>query len=215
MNKIKAIIFDFDGVICDSVNIKTEAFEDMYSNYDKSISDSVRNYHLQYGGISRFEKIKYFETVLLENEYNADIIDKKAEIFSQLVKEKVVKSEYIKGVMEFIKKNSITPKFICTGTPENEIKDIVQQRNISSHFTDIFGSPKSKELIINDILSKWNLSPNEVLFFGDAMTDLRASSKCKLNFIGIQNRDTLFPKGTRLIGDFFDEYLSEIKFMNK
>jgi beta-phosphoglucomutase-like phosphatase (HAD superfamily) len=30
---IKAIIFDFDGVILNSVNIKTLAFEEMYSKY--------------------------------------------------------------------------------------------------------------------------------------------------------------------------------------
>jgi HAD superfamily hydrolase (TIGR01509 family) len=213
MNKIKAIIFDFDGVICDSVNIKTEAFVDLYSNYDKSISDSVKNYHLQYGGISRFEKIKYFETVLLKNECNSGIIDKKAEIFSQLVKEKVIKSEYIKGVIEFIINNPKTPKFICTGTPENEIKDIVQQRNIYSYFTDVFGSPKSKEQIINNILVKWNLNPSEVLFFGDALTDLQASQKCGLNFIGIKNYDTVFPKNTKQIDDFFDKYLSKIQFL--
>ena len=78
MNKIKAVIFDFDGVICDSVNIKTEAFVELYSNYHKSISDSVKNYHLKYGGISRFEKIKYIETVLLKNDYNSEIITEKA-----------------------------------------------------------------------------------------------------------------------------------------
>ena len=213
MNKIKAIIFDFDGVICDSVNIKTEAFVELYSNYEKSISYAVKNYHLQYGGISRFEKIKYFETVLLKNDYNSKIIKKKAQVFSKLVKEKVIKSEYIKGIIEFISNNSNIPKFICTGTPENEIKDIVQQRNIYSYFTDVFGSPKSKEQIINNILVKWKLNPNEVLFFGDAITDLNASLKCKLNFIGIKNSDTVFPINTKEIDDFFDKYLSELQFI--
>ena len=214
MNKIKAIIFDFDGVICDSVNIKTEAFTELYSNYSKSISDSVKNYHLQHGVISRLEKIKYFETVLLKSDYNVATINKKAKIFSKLVKEKVIKSNYINGVIEFILNNSNIPKFICTGTPENEILDIVQQRNIYSYFTGIFGSPKSKEQIIKDIIVKWNLNPNEVLFFGDAMTDLCASQKCKLNFVGIKNSDTVFPNDTRLIDDFCDKYLREIKFMN-
>ena len=162
MNKIKAIIFDFDGVICDSVNIKTEAFVELYSNYEKSISYAVKN---------------------------------------------------IKGIIEFISNNSNIPKFICTGTPENEIKDIVQQRNIYSYFTDVFGSPKSKEQIINNILVKWKLNPNEVLFFGDAITDLNASLKCKLNFIGIKNSDTVFPINTKEIDDFFDKYLSELQFI--
>lgn len=212
MTKIKAVIFDFDGVICDSVNIKTEAFVELYSNYHQSISNSVKNYHLKYGGISRFEKIKYFETVLLKNEYNYEIIKEKARLFSKIVKDKVIKSEYINGVLEFIRDIPNTPKFICTGTPENEIMDIVQQRNIHSYFTDIYGSPKSKEQIIKNILEKWNLYSKEVLFFGDAMTDLYASQKCKLNFIGIKNCDTVFPKNTKIIDDFYDKYLNEIQF---
>lgn len=213
MNNIKAVIFDFDGVICDSVNIKTQAFVELYSNYHKSISDSVKSYHLQHGGISRFEKIKYFETVLLKSEYNSEIINKKARLFSKLVKEKVIKSEYINGVIDFIRNIPNTPKFICTGTPENEIKDILLQKKIYPYFKGIFGSPKSKEQIIKNILVKWKFNPSEVLFFGDSMTDLFASQKCKLNFIGIKNCDTIFPKNTKKIDDFFDKHLSEIQFL--
>ena len=33
MNKIKAIIFDYDGVIAESVNVKTEAFAELYKHY--------------------------------------------------------------------------------------------------------------------------------------------------------------------------------------
>ena len=42
MNKIKAIIYDFDGVICDSVNVKTEAFGEMYAQYGKEIQKKGR-----------------------------------------------------------------------------------------------------------------------------------------------------------------------------
>ena len=46
------------------------------------------------------------------------------------------------------------------------------------------------------------------------MTDLYASQKCKLNFIGIKNCDTVFPKNTKIIDDFYDKYLNEIQFYN-
>ena len=47
-NQIKNIFFDFDGVILDSVDCKTLAFESMYSKYGKYISDKVRKYHLKH-----------------------------------------------------------------------------------------------------------------------------------------------------------------------
>ena len=55
---IKNIIFDYDGTISDSVNIKTEAFAKLYSAYGNQIVKKVVYYHLSNGGISRFDKIR-------------------------------------------------------------------------------------------------------------------------------------------------------------
>ena len=60
LEQFSAIIFDFDGVIAESVEIKTEAFRDMYSSYGKDISDSVVDHHLINGGMSRFEKFPLY-----------------------------------------------------------------------------------------------------------------------------------------------------------
>ena len=51
--------FDFDGVIVDSVNIKTEAFAEIYKPYGQKIVDRVINHHISNGGMSRFKKFKY------------------------------------------------------------------------------------------------------------------------------------------------------------
>ena len=67
--KPKILIYDFDGVICDSVGLKTDAFVELYSSENENIQKLVKVYHLTNGGISRFEKIKYFETVLLGKIY--------------------------------------------------------------------------------------------------------------------------------------------------
>ena len=53
---IKAIFWDFDGVIADSVNVKTDAFYELYLPYGKNIAEKVKEYHLANGGFS-FQKI--------------------------------------------------------------------------------------------------------------------------------------------------------------
>ena len=68
---MKAIIYDFDGVILDSVKIKTLAFEELYSSYGKEIQNKVKSYHLLNGGISRYNKLKYYH----KNFLNIDIND--------------------------------------------------------------------------------------------------------------------------------------------
>ena len=50
---------------------------------------------------------------------------------------RVIKCAYIDGVIDFIKKNKSLKLFICTGTPNDEINDIVKARkikNISQEF---------------------------------------------------------------------------------
>lgn len=62
---IKAIFWDFDGVIADSVNVKTDAFYELYLPYGKEVAEKVKEYHLANGGVSRFKKFEYWETELL------------------------------------------------------------------------------------------------------------------------------------------------------
>ena len=57
---IKAILFDFDGVIVDSVEIKTEAFRDLFRQESADDLERILDYHKAHGGISRVKKIEYF-----------------------------------------------------------------------------------------------------------------------------------------------------------
>jgi len=196
------IIYDFDGVICDSVNIKTEAFAELYQSYGKGVQQAVKEYHLAHGGISRHEKFRYFQSILLGESVNQQKIDALADQFSLLVKQKVIASKYILGVIDFLKANEGKKQFICTGTPQNEIEDIVEKKGIKALFEEVYGSPRTKIEIIQTIMDKNSVSPKDCIFFGDAMTDYDAAKACSIPFVGIINEDTLFPEGTILINDF-------------
>ncbi len=94
----KLIIFDFDGVIADSVEIKTEAFADLYRPYGESIVTEVVNYHRAHGGMSRFEKFEHYHRVLIKQPINDTILTELGVEFSRLVLEKVVACAEIPGV---------------------------------------------------------------------------------------------------------------------
>ena len=118
----KGIIYDFDGVICDSVNIKTLAFSKMYEIYGNDIVNKVVNYHHENGGISRFKKIEYFHKNFLNINLTISKINELANEFSNLVVENVIKSNYIEGAYDFIKSNKEKYlQFICTGAPRKKL----------------------------------------------------------------------------------------------
>ena len=62
---LKGIIFDFDGVIAESVQVKTDAFMELYVLYGQDVVQKVTKHHEANGGMSRYEKIKYYHKTLL------------------------------------------------------------------------------------------------------------------------------------------------------
>ena len=55
---IKAIFFDFDGVILESVSIKGDVFQKLFADYPEHLAE-ILNYHLENGGVSRYDKFEY------------------------------------------------------------------------------------------------------------------------------------------------------------
>ena len=58
--KYESLIFDCDGVILNSNEIKTLSFREALNAFNKNAIEEFINYHNQNGGISRYIKIKYF-----------------------------------------------------------------------------------------------------------------------------------------------------------
>jgi beta-phosphoglucomutase-like phosphatase (HAD superfamily) len=199
--KWQAVFFDFDGVILDSVNVKTEAFAKMYESYGKKIEEAVVAYHCANAGVSRYKKFSYFEEKLLGHPPLTETqMEKLSQQFSDLVLTGVLQSPFIEGAMsslEYLKKNSI-PAFVASGTPDEEMKFIVKERKLSNYFAEVHGSPRLKDEIVTDILARFTLQAKECLFIGDAMSDYEAAQKTQLQFLGIVQppHNSPFPHGT-------------------
>lgn len=205
MNRTQAIIFDFDGVILDSVSIKTEAFAELYAPYGDEIRHRVVTYHHAHGGISRYEKFTHWERELLGKNPTDEDIELLARRFSDLVFQKVLAAAFLPGAEDFLEKFSDKmPLFVCTGTPDPEIQRVVAERNLRPYFREVVGSPTRKPAIIQYLLKKYSLNPDHTLFVGDAMTDYHAAQETGLRFIGMRSEHTEFPVGTEVVGDFWE-----------
>jgi beta-phosphoglucomutase-like phosphatase (HAD superfamily) len=64
---IKAIIFDFDGVILESASIKTNAFAEVVRDYPREQAEEFVQYHMSHMGISRHVKFRYFIEEILHD----------------------------------------------------------------------------------------------------------------------------------------------------
>ena len=190
MSKIKAIIFDFDGVIVESVRIKLYAFAELYSEYGEVVQEKVKSHHLYNGGMSRFEKIKYYHNEYLGMKIMESEISELAKKFSDLVVKKVIEAPYVRGAYEFLEKyNSYYDFFICSGTPQDEIRLICRERKIDKFFLEILGSPKIKSDLVKNIKYEHKYRTDEMVLVGDAISDLIAANQNRINFVGRYTSD--------------------------
>ena len=96
--KYQAVFFDFDGVILDSVNVKTKAFAKMFKSYGTEIEKKVVEYHLENGGVSRFEKFRYYYKNFFNKTITEADVQKLSAEFSDIVIQDVIDSAYAPGV---------------------------------------------------------------------------------------------------------------------
>lgn len=94
-------------------------------------------------------------------------------------------------------------RFVVSGTPQDELRRITDLRGISRHFTGVYGSPRKKEEITNEMLDRHQLDVDKCLFIGDAMTDYDAAKACRMRFLGrvIPGEKSPFPDGTEVVPD--------------
>ena len=180
---IKAIIFDFDGVLVESANIKTEAFREIFSKWPDKMGDSVE-YHLKNMGISRYVKFRYFYENILGEPYSEKIGQELGRQFSVIVLDKIKKAPLVNGTIDFLKKwHNEYQLFIASGTPQDELQDIVSNKGIERFFCSIYGTPATKFEIVKGVLETYSLSKDQVAFVGDAESDKKAAVDSGIHFI--------------------------------
>lgn len=196
----EAVFFDFDGVILDSVDVKTKAFAKMFRKYGLEVEKKVVEYHLNNGGVSRFDKFRYYYEKILNKPVNEEIIKTLSKQFSYLVVDEVLVSPFMPGAKECLEnlKRKGIPCYIVSATPYEEINLIVEKKDLKKYFKEVHGSPRKKWGICQEIINRKKYNPQNCLFIGDAMSDYEAAQKNIIYFLGIVKDDKIspFPDGT-------------------
>ena len=186
---IKNIIFDFDGVILDSVPIKTEGFKKLFQNFPNEIVDKLIEYHMQNGGISRYKKIKYFFNKLLNQYISENELQSYANRYSKITKEELTNPKYlIEDTVNFIKQNHKKYNMhVASGADEKDLKYICEKLNLTKYFLSIHGSPTIKSEIVKNILESNNYKNEQTILIGDSINDYEAAKKNGIEFYGYNN----------------------------
>lgn len=179
----RLVFWDFDGVIKDSVAVKTEAFVQLFESFGEEVSSRVRAHHEAHGGMSRFEKIPVYMAWVGLPITDSGVAEY-CRRFADLVVRRVVDAPWVAGVERILRQNPYGQEFVLvTATPQQEIADILAAIELQHCFAEVFGAPVKKGAAIRSCLAHRHVAPDRCLMIGDARADLEAAAENGVPFL--------------------------------
>jgi len=204
MTATRAVILDFDGVVLESADIKTEAFRELFADRPRHV-DAIVAYHLANAGISRFVKFDWIYQELLHEPLSEAERLALSERFSAIALHRVLTCPFVPGARDAIAALSgRIPVFVASGTPQAELELIVERRGLAGRFARVWGSPTTKEQAIRAVLGECSLAAADVVFVGDGQSDLAAAQASGACFVARSAggaRPSWLPAGLPCIAD--------------
>lgn len=184
---LKCLVFDCDGVLLDSVPVKTRAFARLAEPYGPEARDRFVMYHTVHGGVSRYLKFAWFFKEMLNREITPAESKEWGERFAQYALDEVRRCPLIPGALDtLVKWQGKLDMYVCSGAPKSELETILNERGLSGYFNGIYGSPPVKSELLRQIVNlAAKVLPEQTLMVGDASTDRDAAEEVGTLFYGV------------------------------
>ena len=204
--RLSAIVLDFDGVILESVDIKTEVFRELFAPHKDQLS-RILEYHTTHNGISRIIKLKHIFEEFLNIPYTLELERQTTERFSQLAFDRVLHCPFVAGAEAFLEQFSKTyPLYVASASPHEELLRVIRARNLERFFAGVYGHPTNKRQVLERVCLAHQATPDHILYIGDSQEDLQVARDTGVRFAGRRNKEVLPENGISVFND-----LSEIR----
>ncbi len=197
---LRAIVFDFDGIIVDAEPVHLKAFQDVLRG--RGISLSQEEYYERYLAL---DDRTLFSTLLRDRNINLDaysiddLMQKKSDRYESLIREGI---EIFPGVVDFV--NSVSEKYplgIGSGALRHEIEFVLDHIGMRDRFCVIVSAEDVENckpapevfvkalLKINETLPRGSepIYPSECLVIEDSSAGIRAATDAGMRTLAITN----------------------------
>jgi phosphoglycolate phosphatase-like HAD superfamily hydrolase len=181
----RTLVFDCDGVVLDSNQLKTEAYYRVAVGFgaNHEQAQALVDYHVRLGGISRFIKFRYFLDEILHQPVTEEAMNVLLESFAEEIHRELLICEMAPGLMELRELTKDARWMLVSGGDQIELRSLFMERGIDDMFdAGIFGSPDNKDVILERETASGNLAQPGI-FFGDSRYDHEASTRADLDFV--------------------------------
>lgn len=215
-----AVVFDCDGVLLDSNDLKIEAFRRVLieAGLDSEVVSAFSAMQTRSFGTSRH---RLFDR-LLSGEFGrvppavtkAHLLD----AFGQAVASGYLEVAETEGMAALLDQwSGRVPFFVVSGSDELELVEVFRARGLDRAFLGIFGSPATKIdnlSKVKDIVRGFGIAEPNLLFLGDAEADADAAHAQQADFVFVARyskvRESMTRRGTESERFFQIEALSDL-----
>lgn len=197
---LAAIVFDCDGVLLNSNELKTACFREVLEAGGYDAGDIARFVEFQRAsfGMSRyhlFEMLLGWELVVRPSLDRDQLLTRYAEALGG----RYVTCAATPGMHDVVGKLAAeVPVYIVSGSDQAELRAVMAERGDASMFRLILGSPTNKfdnlTLVLDDLATDRAADPADIVFVGDAEADMTAARKAGMGFVYMDNFSAAQPR---------------------
>ncbi len=219
MQKIKAIIFDLDGVIVDTAVFHYKAWKKLAN---KMSFDLTEEQNEQLKGISRMESLDILLEIGRKDSISDDEKQRLANNKNEWYRENILKmtpKDILPGVKQFLEELKQAHYKIAIGSSSKNAGTILKRIGMNNFFdavvdgTKINKSKPNPEVFLKGA-QELNIPPGQCVVFEDAESGIEAAKNAGMKTIGVGKPENL-PKADMVIPGFENVNISIIEKIKK
>ena len=205
MENIKGVIFDWDGVIVDSMAYIARGIQETAASFGVSVSveDVVRNY-IQ-------PKEAYYESIGVDISDSQELRKRHLDFIQKNEKPTFLYPEVI-GVLTFLHSKSLKLSVASSADRDFILKEI-QRLGLTEFFNEelIPGGEPPKPAKLDKIIELFNLPPGELLYVGDLPTDMVVGRNASMKVFAVGRDEFAYQRLAKTKPDFISKSLDGLK----
>lgn len=196
MKKIKTIVFDWDGTIVDSIQLKQDVWSLIFPRHTKAYS-VIQKLLPELKFSTRLQILdKVFNALDITGFSKEKFVAKYSDIYKNEVEKGILRNGFLPGAKEALEElHTKIPLYLNSATPFEPLLSVVKKIDAEKYFKGIYGRSKAQENYtqydlkvenLQDIAKKENFDRKEILMVGDAEADEKTAHifGCKFFKVG-------------------------------
>ena len=178
-----SIVFDCDGVLLDSNDMKVRAFVEVLSGYPEDAVALFSEFQQASFGLSRYRLVDRFFADFLGRDAEPGEKQALLDAFGAYCVENYARQPVTTGATDTLERLAAAgvPLFVVSGSDQAELRDTLATIGLARYFRTIFGSPDTKVANLDKV--KAECPAERIIFVGDATADWDAASKHGCQFL--------------------------------